>query len=61
MYKNIILIFYLFSPLYIFTTSLKLVNKSYCKNTYNIVNIINYTSLLISGSVFLYNLKYLSK
>ena len=57
MYNSIILSSSLFGSLYIFTTSLQLLNKSFLERSNNLI-IINGLTFIISGSVFLYSIKY---
>ena len=61
MYNSIILSSCLFGSVYIFSTSLQSINRSFLENKKipNILIIINGLTLIISGSVFLYGIRYI--
>ena len=61
MYNSIILSSCLFGSVYIFSTSLQLINRSFLENnkTSNNLIIINGLTFIISGSVFLYGIRYI--
>ena len=58
-YNSIILTSCLFGSVYIYSTSLKLINKSFLLNKYliNKLLIINGLTCIISGSIILYNIQ----
>ena len=62
MYNSIILSSCLFGSVYIFSTSLQSINRSFLKNKKipNNLIIINGLTLIISGSVFLYGIRYIT-
>ena len=61
MYNSIILSSCLFGSVYIFSTSLQSINRFFLENKKipNNLIIINGLTLIISGSVFLYSIRYI--
>ncbi len=61
MYNSIILSSCLFGSVYIFSTSLQAINRSFLENKKipNNLLIINGLTLIMSGSVFLYGITYI--
>lgn len=61
MYNSIILSSCLFGSVYIFSTSLQAINRSFLENKkiQNNLIIINGLTLIISGFVFLYGIRYI--
>ena len=60
MYKSIVLSSCLFGSVYIYSKSLELINKSFLENKKisNKLMIINGLTCIISGSIFLYGIRY---
>jgi len=63
MYNSILFASTLFGSVYLFSTSLFVINMSFLENKkmYNNLIIINGVTLLISGSVFLYGINHTLK
>lgn len=63
MYNSIILSSCLFGSVYIFSTSLQAINRSFLENKkiQNNLIIINGLTFIISGSIFLYGIRYIKK
>jgi hypothetical protein len=61
MYKNIIISSCLFGSIYLFSVSLNLINVLLLQNNTksHILILINGCTLIISGSIFLYSVKFL--